>query len=126
VSITKETDAAASRALKKSFSALTPPDSTLASAKVGVKQQRLPHKRKHKPTQFFGTRIGGRGSHIIASSNPTLTAPRLILEQRQYGNELLFPTGVLPIKESFGAPAANVDPIPIDLTGTQNSLPEIG
>ena len=30
----------------------------------------------------------------------------------------------MPINASSGVPAANLYPIPIDLTGTQNSLPE--
>ena len=47
------TDPAASRPLKKRFSGLTRPHSTLALATVGVVQQRLPNKRKLNPTQFY-------------------------------------------------------------------------
>jgi len=84
----------------------------LASSTVDFEQQRLPGKRRqHKPTQVFGKRIGGRSSHVIASNNPALSAPRL------------FPSGVLPINVSSGIPAANVDSVPIALTGTQK-LPE--
>ena len=109
-STTKVTDPAASRALKKRVSAVTRPHSTLALATVGVVQQRLPNKRKLNPTQFFGTRIVGRGSHIIASSNPTLAATSLITEQQ------------LLIKESSGTPNSNENLIPIDLTRMQNCV----
>ena len=93
-SFNKKMDGAASRAMKNFF-ALIRPVSTLALATVGVEQPRLPYKRKHQPTEFYGT---------------------CILEQRQHGNELLCPTEILPIKESSCAPATNVDPILIDLT----------
>ena len=98
----------------------------MALATVGVVQQRLPNKRKLNPTQFYGTRIVGRGSHIIASSNPTLAATNLILEQQQqqHDNELLFRTGVLLIKESSGTPNSNENSIPIDLTRMQNCVSE--
>jgi hypothetical protein len=78
VTSTKGKDVSARPALKKPFSALVPSDSTLASATVGFEQQPSAHKRRHKPTQYFGTRVGGRGSHIISSSNPTLMKHRLI------------------------------------------------
>jgi len=88
----------------------------LASSTVDFEQQRLPGKRsQHKPTQVFGKRIDGRGSHIIASNNPPLSAPRLDFEQRQLGDE--------PINVSSVVPASNVDSVPIVLTGTQK-LPE--
>ena len=60
---------AAGKALKKPLSVPTHSDATLASGTVGVQQQSLSHKRKHKPTDFFGSRIGGHGTHVIASSN---------------------------------------------------------
>ncbi len=76
-------DVSARPSLKKPFSALASSDSTLASATVSFEQRRSDHKRRHKPTQFFGTMIGGRGSHIVSSSNPSLMKHSLVLEQRQ-------------------------------------------
>jgi len=88
-------DVSARPSLKKPFSVLASADSTLASATVGFEQQRSDHKRRHKPTQFFGTMIGGRGSHIISSSNPSLMKHSLVLEQRQRDIAL---TSIAPVQ----------------------------
>lgn len=81
----------AERTVPKILNSALIPESTLAVATIGVAQIRNPAKRRHKPTQFFGQRIGA-----IDSSNPTLVAPRLHLEQRKSGNALLFPAVFLP------------------------------
>ena len=104
--VNKKMDSGASRAIKKPSFALIRPVSTLALATVGVQQARLPSKRKHQPTKFYGQRIGSRGSHIIASSNTSLAENRLSLEQRQLGNELLCATKI----------TTNVDQVVNDLT----------
>ena len=115
-SVNNKMDGGAARAIKKPSFALIRPVSTLALATVGVQQPRLPYKRKHQPTKFYGQRIGCRGSHIIASSNTSLAENRLSLEQPQHGNELLCPTEILPINESFCAQTTNVDLVVNDLT----------